>query len=110
MRHYLFVKHFFDMHPKTVKRVVSLKAIASIIKNIDNPYDFVHCVYLLTKCKPFLLNEMHVRILLEKLNIITTFKLFFFTYMNNPLLVCIMICEILHNLVPAHQKNRINLE
>jgi hypothetical protein len=54
------------MFPKSIKRLESLKCYAQIIKLFDNPLYIIHAIFLLNKCKIYLFNEMHLRILVTK--------------------------------------------
>ena len=68
-------------------RIKDLTAIAKILDMIEERDNFVHALYLLSKVFVPGLSEIHIRILIEKLDRIWREKLFFFTYVLNPILV-----------------------
>lgn len=54
---------------------------------LDDRDSFIHSIYLFSKLEYLSLSEIHVRLIIEKFELIWKEKLYFFTYSINPILV-----------------------
>ena len=54
---------------------------------INNKDTFLHSLFLLSKINAITLSEIHVRMIIEQLEILWNENLYFFTYCLNPILV-----------------------
>lgn len=57
------------------------------MESADDRDKFIHSIFLLNKIEALVLSEIHVRLMIEKFEILWLEKLYFFTYCVNPILV-----------------------
>lgn len=53
------------MHPNSQKKIASISSLAIIIKLFDSPDEMIHGLYLIFKTNIKLLNDMHIRIIVN---------------------------------------------
>ena len=75
------------MFPFSCFNILDFNAISKAIKMIYGRDTFIHAIFLLTKINAITLSEIHVRRIIEYLEIIWNEKLYYFTYTLNPILV-----------------------
>ena len=75
------------MFPFSCFRISDLNVIAKIMEMLDNKDYFIHSIYLFSRVELLSLSEIHVRLIIEKFELIWKEKLYFFTYSVNPILV-----------------------
>ncbi len=62
----MFERTYFEMFKKSTRKIRSYEAIAKIIKLLNQPHNFVHAIFLISKVDYLLLNQMHIRIIVIK--------------------------------------------
>lgn len=77
-------------------RITDLMTIAKIMELLDEKDTFVHGVFLMEKIESLKLTEIHVRLIIEKFELIWKEKLYYFTYCVNPILVKEKIIKIIN--------------
>jgi hypothetical protein len=53
------------MFPNSQKKIVNISSLAVILKLFDNPEEIIHGIYLIFKTNMKLLNDMHIRIIVN---------------------------------------------
>ncbi len=82
--------------------ISDFEALTRVIEILDDDELFVHGIFLLSKVNVRILNEIHIRLILEKYDIFIKKKLLLLTYTLNPLMVskkkniyifvCVLVC------------------
>jgi len=75
------------MYPFSRFNILDFTAISKAINLIEGRDTFIHAIFLLTKINAITLSEIHVRSIIEHLDLIWKEKLYYFTYTLNPILV-----------------------
>ena len=80
-------RKFFDAFPRSRYLISDFEALTRVIEILDDDELFIHGVFLLSKVNVRILNEIHIRLILEKYDIFIKKKLLLLTYTLNPLMV-----------------------
>ena len=75
------------MYPFSRFNITDFGVISKAINMIGGRDTFIHSIFLLSKINAITLSEIHVRSIIEHLDIIWKEKLYYFTYTLNPILV-----------------------
>lgn len=82
-----FLRKYYDIYPFSLFNILNFEIILKAIKMINKKEMFLHSLFLLSKINAITLSEIHVRMIIEQLEILWNENLYFFTYCLNPILV-----------------------
>lgn len=75
------------MFPFSRFNILDFNIIAKALQMIEGRDTFIHAIFLFSKINAITLSEIHVRSIIDKLEIMWNEKLYYFTYTLNPILV-----------------------
>ena len=107
---FFFIRKYFDIYPKTRYRIRDFNTINRVVEVLDDDDNFLHGIFLLSKVNARTLNEIHVRMIIDRYWLFLRDKLMLITYTLNPILVCVQIIENLKAIAKFYANVRIKLK
>lgn len=98
------------MFPATRYKIKDFECITLVIGLLDEKETFLHGIFLLSKVNLLGLNEVYIRLIIDKYQNFLKFKLMLVTYALNPVLVCAVIIKNLRTFQDLYANLRIKIK